>query len=58
MRQPSYSSAPSSSWVRRWFMRQDDWTLWCVFIIFAIVNFAFTVWLVTLILMIIRGIVT
>lgn len=25
-----------SSWIRRWFLKQDDFTLWAIFIIFLL----------------------
>lgn len=26
----------SNSWIRSWFMRQDDWTLWCIGVVWVV----------------------
>lgn len=38
------------SWIRRYFMRQDDFILWAFGVILVVVQIRATVWLITLIL--------
>lgn len=37
------------SWIRRWFLKQDDFTLWAIFIIFQIALWTAALSVITLI---------
>lgn len=45
-----YGGLINPSWIRRYFMRQDDFILWTFGVILVVVQIRAAVWLITLIL--------
>lgn len=50
MRQSVYDRMVNPSWIRRWFMRQDDFTLWAIGLIWVIVQVSLILTFITFLL--------
>jgi hypothetical protein len=45
-----------ATWIRRWFLRQDDFTLWIIFLVWCFGLFGFAIWLVTTVALLVTGV--